>query len=138
MRHREPWSVEPDTSIRQALDMLEERDVGALLVLDGDRVAGIFSERDYARRVGLKDKFSNETPVKKVMSTDVVYVSPAESMEQCMALMTSKDIRHLPVIHDERLVGLVSIGDVVRAVIADKDIQIQQLENYVTSLLYGG
>jgi CBS domain-containing protein len=112
--------------------------VGALLVLDGDRVAGIFSERDYARRVGLKDKFSNETPVKKVMSTDVLYVSPAESMEQCMALMTSKDIRHLPVIHDERLVGLVSIGDVVRAVIADKDIQIQQLENYVTSLLYGG
>jgi CBS domain-containing protein len=138
MRHRDPWSVAPETSIHQALDMLVDRDVGALLVLEGDRVAGIFSERDYARRVGLEDKLSNETPVKKVMSTDVLYVSPAESIEQCMALMTSKDIRHLPVMDEDRLVGIVSIGDVVRAIIADKDIQIQQLENYVTSLLYGG
>lgn len=137
-RHRQPWSVQPETTIREALEMLMEKNVGALLVLDGTMVSGIFSERDYARRVGLGEKFTGETPVKEIMSTEVMYVSPAESIEQCMAFMTSKDIRHLPVLDGEQLVGLVSIGDVVRAVIADKDIQIQQLENYVTGLLYGG
>lgn len=137
LRHRQPWSVMSETTIHEALEVLMEKNVGALLVLDGDRVSGIFSERDYARRVGLEGKFTNDTPVKEVMSTEVMYVSPKESLEQCMAFMTSKDIRHLPVLDGERLVGLVSIGDVVRAVIADKDIQIQQLENYVTGLLYG-
>jgi CBS domain-containing protein len=138
LRHRQPWSVTPETTLLEALEMLVEKNVGALLVLDGNRVAGIFSERDYARRVGLEGQFSNDTSVKEVMSTEVMYVSPRESIEQCMAFMTSKDIRHLPVLDGDRLVGLVSIGDVVRTVIADKDIQIQQLENYVTGLLYGG
>ncbi|UCD39041.1 MAG: CBS domain-containing protein [Fidelibacterota bacterium] len=137
-KQREPLSITLDTSVYDALRVLADTNVGALLVLDGAKLVGIFSERDYARKIGLEGKFSNDTLVKDVMSSEVMFVRPEQTIEECMALMTSKDIRYLPVLEEEALVGLISIGDVVRAVIADKNIEIQQLENYVTGLLYGG
>lgn len=126
------WSVGPDTSVYDALSLMAEKNVGALVVLDGDRVVGIVSERDYARKVILKGKSSKELSVKEIMTTSVVCVRPQQTMEECMALMTDKHIRHLPVLEGDRLVGLISIGDVVKALIAEKEFIIGQLESYIT------
>ena len=106
---------------------------GAVLVVDGGRPVGIFSERDYARQVILKGKTSKDTPVSEVMSTQVVFVRPAQKLDECMALMTDKRVRHLPVFEDERVIGVVSIGDVVKAVISEKEFIIEQLATYITS-----
>lgn len=126
------WSVAPDTPVYEALELMAERNCGAVLVLAGDKLRGIMSERDYARKVILKGKASKDTPVKEIMSTDVVYVRPDQTIEECMALMTDKRIRHLPVMEDQKLVGLISIGDVVKAVISEQEFIIHQLENYIT------
>ena len=132
------WSVTPDTSVQAALKVLADKDVGVLLVLEGERVVGIFSERDYVRTIASQGAVAENTPVSEIMSPEVLYVTPRESIAECMALMTSNDTRHLPVLEGKQLVGLISIGDVVKNMISGKNIEIQQLENYITGLLHGG
>ena len=131
------WSISPESSVFDALQLMAEKDVGVLLVLQGDELVGIFSERDYARKVILKGKASKDITVKDIMSTKVLYVSPEQTLEECMALMTEKHLRHLPVYDDKKLVGLISIGDVIKSIISGQQIEISQLENYIKGLLYG-
>jgi CBS domain-containing protein len=126
------WSISPDANVYEALKLLAEKDVGALLVVDQDRIAGIISERDYARKVILKGKTSMETPVREIMTSRVFTVKPDQTIEDCMAMMTTNRIRHLPVVDGERLVGVISIGDVVKAIISQQEFVIEQLENYIT------
>lgn len=126
------WSVTPDTMVYEALKLLAEKDVGALLVLENGRLVGIISERDYARKVILKGKSSLDTPVREIMTGRVMCVRPDQSVEECMAMVTEKRIRHLPVVVDDEVVGVVSIGDLVKASIDEKDFLIKQLENYIT------
>ena len=126
------WSVSPDTSVYDALKLMAEKGIGALLVMDGGKITGIMSERDYARKITLLGKSSKDTPVKEIMSPEVVYVLPSQSAEMCMALMTEKRIRHLPVMDNDKLLGIVSIGDVVKAVIDGKEDTINELTNYIT------
>lgn len=133
----EKWAVQPETTVYDALSLMADKDIGALLVLDNDRLVGIFSERDYARKVILEGKSSKITPVKDIMSTKVYFVSPEQTIEECMALMTSKHIRHLPVMRDERVQGVISIGDVVKAIISDQEFTIDQLERYISGGGYG-
>ncbi len=128
----EVLSVTPETSVFEALKLMANKNVGSLLVLENDQMIGLFSERDYARKVILKGKSSRDTPVREIMSSRVVYVRPNQTVEECMALMTDKRVRHLPVIKDKQLVGLVSIGDVVKAIISEQEFLIHQLENYIT------
>ena len=131
IKGQETWSVSPDTPVYDALKLMAEKNVGALLVLDGDKLAGILSERDYARKVILKGKASKNTPAREIMSENVVCVTPKQSVAECMALMTDKHIRHLPVIEDDKLVGVISIGDVVKAIISEQKFVIEQLEPYI-------
>lgn len=126
------WSVTPDTMVYDALKLMAEREVGALLVLEGGKLVGIISERDYARKVILKGKSSLDTPVKEIMTPRVQFVRPEQTVEECMALMTDKRIRHLPVLVDDQVIGVLSIGDLVKAVISEKDFMLKQLENYIT------
>jgi CBS domain-containing protein len=127
------WSIEAGRTVYEALELMATKDVGALLVLDGGRPVGMFSERDYARQVILMGKASKETAVRDVMTTKVVYVQPQQNVEECMAIMTERRIRHLPVLEGGAVIGLVSIGDVVKAVISEKQFLIEQLEHYITS-----
>lgn len=126
------WSIRPEISVYEALEMMAERDIGALLVLEGEKLVGIFSERDYARKVILQGKSSRDTWVSEIMTSRVVFVRPEQTIEECMALMTEKHIRHLPVLDGERLVGVISIGDVVKAIITEQQFVIEQLEHYIT------
>lgn len=126
-------AVTPGSSVYDALQLMAEREVGAVLVLDDGRLAGILSERDYARKVVLLGKASRETPVRDIMTPRVVCVSLDHTVDQCMALMTDKRVRHLPVLVDDRVVGVVSIGDVVKATIAEQRYIIEQLEHYIMS-----
>ncbi len=126
------WSVAPDTPVYKALQLMAERNCGAVLVLHQEALVGILSERDYARKVILKGKSSKNTPVEEIMSQRVVCIQPDNTIDECMALMTDKRIRHLPVLKDEeRLVGLISIGDVVKEVISEQEFIINQLESYI-------
>ena len=122
------WSVSPDTMVFDALKLMAEKNLGAVLVMEGTKIVGIFSERDYARKVILKGKSSKETPVNEIMTGDVLYVRPNQPIEECMALMTGKRIRHLPVLEEDNLAGLISIGDVVKAIISEQEFTIKQLE----------
>lgn len=126
-------SVSAEASVYDALTLMAENDVGALVVLDGERLAGIFTERDYARKVILFGKASKETRVREIMSERVVCVRPTTTVDECMALMTDKRIRHLPVLDGGRIIGLVSIGDVVKETIAEQQFMIEQLEHYINS-----
>jgi CBS domain-containing protein len=126
------WSVTPEYTVFAALVLMAEKEIGALLVLDGESLVGIFSERDYARKVILRDKSSRDTSVSEVMSAPVIVVRPDQSIEECMSLMTEKRTRHLPVLDNGKLTGLISIGDVVKAVISDRETVIGQLESYIT------
>jgi CBS domain-containing protein len=126
------WSVAPDAMVIDALKLMAEKDVGALLVLGAGRLAGIISERDYARKVILKGKSSLQTPVREIMTHVVVTVRPGNTVEECMGLMTEKRIRHLPVVVEGQVVGVISIGDVVKASLDAKDFVIKQLGNYIT------
>jgi len=126
------WSVAPDTPVYKALELMSEKNCGAVLVLDQESLVGILSERDYARKVILKGKSSKNTPVEEIMSSRVVCIQPDNTIDECMALMTDKRIRHLPVLKgEETLVGLISIGDVVKEVISEQEFIIHQLESYI-------
>lgn len=126
-------AVAPDQSVLRALEIMAENDVGALLVLDGKRLAGVFSERDYARKVILQGKASKSTKVSEIMTGKVVYVTLNRTIEECMAIMTEKHFRHLPVLDDDHhVVGIVSIGDMIKETISQQKFIIDQLENYIT------
>lgn len=125
-------SIPSDATVYDALKLMAEKNVGALLVFEKERLVGILSERDYARKVILKGKTELNTPVKDIMTQRVMFVRPEQTVDECMALMTDKHVRHLPVLVDDRVVGIVSIGDLVKASIEEKDFMIKQLENYIT------
>jgi CBS domain-containing protein len=125
------YSVEPQAAVLDAIRLMAEHHVGALLVMRGAAIEGIVSERDYARKVILRGRSSADTPVRDIMSSPVLTVSLETSVEQCMQLMTDRHVRHLPVVDGGRVVGLVSIGDLVKAVIAEQQQQIEQLESYI-------
>jgi len=126
-------SISPQATVLDALKAMADYEIGALVVLDGDRLAGIFSERDYARKVILHGKASKDTSVHEIMTHKVVCVRPEQSVEECMALMTDKRIRHLPVLQDKKVIGVISIGDVVKEVISEQRLMIEQLEHYIHS-----
>jgi CBS domain-containing protein len=126
------WFASPETPIVDALRTMAQKNAGALLVMDHDAVVGIFSERDYARKVVLQGRSATEAKIKDIMTSDIISVTPEQSIDECMALMTEKHIRHLPVLENGKLAGLISIGDVVKAVIAEKEHLIKQLHNYIT------
>ncbi len=125
------WAVEPDTPLREALKLMSEKDIGALLVTENCKAVGIFSERDYARLVLSMAGLTMSTPVKELMTHPIFYVTPEETVEQCMALMTAKHFRHLPVMVGECLGGVISIGDIVKQLIQEKDGTIKDLEDYI-------
>ena len=128
---RDVWSVGPDTSVFDAISEMARRDVGALIVSKGGNPVGIFTERHYARNVFLKGRASPDTPVGEVMTSRIICVRPENTVEECMAVMTKERVRHLPVLSEERLVGIVSIGDLVKSVIADQKFAIEQLEQFI-------
>jgi CBS domain-containing protein len=128
----EVWSVEPDTKVFEALQLMADKNIGALLVTEGEKLVGIISERDYARKVILHKKSSTDVPVKEIMTSKVYCIAPDTSIQECMAVMTEQRIRHLPVLEeDEKLVGVISIGDVVKAIISEQEFMIEQLQNYI-------
>jgi len=126
-------SISPQATVLDALKAMADYEIGALVVLEGERLAGIFSERDYARKVILHGKASKDTPVHEIMTHKVVCVRPEQSVEECMALMTDKRIRHLPVLQDKKVIGVISIGDVVKELISEQRLMIEQLEHYIHS-----
>lgn len=126
------WSIGPDESVYEALQLLADKNVGALVVLEGDTVCGIMSERDYARKIILLERDSRNTQVREIMTAKVRTVTRTETVSECMTLMTELHIRHLPVVEDGRLIGLISVGDVVKAVMAEQAFLIEQLEQYIT------
>ena len=128
----EIWSVAPQATVFEALQIMAEKEIGALLVLDNEKLVGIFSERDYARKLILKDRSSKEATVGEMMTRNVLYVEPETTIDECMALMTEKRVRHLPVMENGQLVGIVTIGDVVKKYISDQEFMIQQLEKYIS------
>ncbi len=128
----EVWRVTPETSVFDALRLMAEKNVGALVVLEEGNLVGIFSERDYARKVILKGKSSKNTPVKEIMTGEVIDVAPDQSIDDCMALMTHKRVRHLPVLDGNQLVGVISIGDVVKTIISEQETLIEDLSDYIT------
>ncbi|HEX7972776.1 MAG TPA: CBS domain-containing protein [Anaerolineales bacterium] len=132
MKEPSVWTTRPDATVYDALQLMADKDVGALLVLENNRLVGIFSERDYARKVILQGKTSNETLVREIMTDRVVYVKPSQTTEECMAIMTEKHIRHLPVMEGDQVLGVISIGDVVKALLSKQEFVITQLEQYIT------
>ena len=132
VKGRMVWSVDPGSTVFDALSLMAAKEIGALVVLDEARVAGIISERDYARKVILHGRASPTTRVEEIMTSHVAYTHLDQSIEECMAIMTDKRIRHLPVLQDGKLIGIISIGDLVKAIIADQKFMIEQLERYIT------
>jgi len=129
---RQVWGISPHATILEALRLMAEKDVGALVVVEDDQIMGIISERDYARKIALRGKSSVNTPVKEIMTNKVYYVSPKATIQECLALITQQSIRHLPVLENGKLVGLISIGDVVKSIIDEQEITITQLSDYIT------
>ena len=135
--YNEVWTITPDAPVYEALKLMSDKNVGALPVVETGRLVGIISERDYARKVILKGKSSLDTPVSEIMTKEVISVHPKQSMEDCMVLMTRKRVRHLPILVDDRLMGLISIGDVLKEIISDQKSFIQSLQNYIEGTGYG-
>ncbi|MBS0515930.1 MAG: CBS domain-containing protein [Proteobacteria bacterium] len=129
---REIYSIGPDQPVLAAIQMMADKFVGALLVVRGDDLLGIVSERDYARKVILKGRSSSDTPVRDIMTADLITVSPHETVHRCMRLVTDKHIRHLPVVENGKVIGMLSIGDLVKAVIDDQAEQLEQLQRYIS------
>ena len=132
VKGRDVWSIGPDASVFDALKLMAERDVGALVVLDGGNLVGIISERDYARKIVLLGRTSPTTQVKEIMTSHVACVDPEKNVDECMAMVTEKRIRHLPVLENGKLIGLISIGDLVKSIITEQQFIIEQLERYIT------
>jgi CBS domain-containing protein len=130
-KSRAIFSVTPDAPVLDAIRAMAEHGVGALLVMQGDKLEGIVSERDYARKVILKGRSSSDTPVQQIMTAEVITVEPGQTTQQCMQIMTDRRVRHLPVVEGGRVLGMLSIGDLVRAVLAEQAQTIEQLENYI-------
>jgi len=131
-RDRTVYTITPQASVLEAVQRMAERGVGALLVMQGEKIVGIVTERDYARKMILKGRSSNETPVCDIMTSPVMYVRPRQTNEECMKLMTENRLRHLPVMDGEKLIGLISIGDLVKDIISEQQFIIEQLEHYIT------
>ena len=131
-RNGPPHSIEPHHTVREALELMAQHNIGALLVIAGPRLVGVFSERDYARKVALLGRSSSHTQVSQVMSGKVISVSPKQTIEECMELMTHHHIRHLPVLREDQILGLISIGDVVREMLAAQKFMIDQLQSYIS------
>lgn len=129
---REIISIAQDASVFDAIKLMADRSIGSLLVMEGDALKGIVTERDYARKVIIKGRSSNTTPVADIMTTDLVTASPDQTVNHCMTLMSEKRIRHLPVIVDDKVAGIISIGDLVQAIISDQQEEIEQLEQYIS------
>src|SRR5262245_30842733 len=125
------WSVKPTSTVVEALGVMAEHDIGAVLVLDGDKLVGVFSERDYARKVVLAGRSSKESQVSEIMTSQVMCVTPERSVDERMAIMTNKRLRHLPVLDHKHVVGIVSIGDLVKATIDEQQFTITQLQSYI-------
>jgi CBS domain-containing protein len=130
-KNSDVFSVAPDATVREAVEMMDAKNVGALLVMDKERLVGIISERDYTRKVMLRGKRSRETKVAEIMSSNVTVTHPREPVETCLRLMTDKHIRHLPVVDGDKVVGVISIGDLVKHVISCQEAAIAHLENYI-------
>ena len=130
------WSMGPNATVYDALKLMAEKNIGAVLVMEADHLIGILSERDYARKVILLGRSSKDTSVREIMTPRVVYVRPDQKTEECMALMTDKRVRHLPVLEDDQVIGVISIGDVVKAIISQQEFIIEQLEHYITGTPY--
>lgn len=128
------YSIAPTASVYDALKLMADKSVGALLVMEGERVVGILSERDYARKIVLLSRSSKDTPVSEIMTSAVMYVRPNHSSDECMALMTENRLRHLPVMDDGKLLGVISIGDLVKNIISEQRFVIEQLEHYITGV----
>ena len=126
------WSIAPDASVYDAIHLMTDKKVGALTVIEDSKLVGMISETDYTRNVILKGRSSQNTSVKEIMTTQVLYVQPEQDIEDCMALMTEKRTRHLPVLNEGKLIGLISIGDVVKSIIDEQQFTIEQLEHYIT------
>jgi CBS domain-containing protein len=126
------WTIAPRATVYEALELMAEKNIGSLVVVERGDVAGVFTERDYARKVILKGRSSKTTNVAELMTTDVLYVSPEDTIENCMALMTDKRLRHLPVMENGKLAGVVSIGDIVKVIISEREFTIRELERYIT------
>ncbi|MBN2319117.1 MAG: CBS domain-containing protein [Acidobacteria bacterium] len=124
------WSITPDASVFEAIELMAQKEVGALLVLEAEKPIGIISERDYTRKVILKGKSSRKTMIKAIMTSPVIFTDAGQDVKGCMELMTSKNIRHLPVLENNRLVGIVSLGDLVKAIISEQESKIRGLESY--------
>ncbi|HEU4342934.1 MAG TPA: CBS domain-containing protein [Candidatus Binatia bacterium] len=133
VKGRSVWSIEPNASVYDAMKLMADKQVGALLVMEASRLVGIISERDYARKVILQGRSSRTTQVHEIMTARVAYAEPEQNIEECMALMTEKRIRHLPVIEAGQVAGVISIGDLVKSIIAEQKFIIEQLERYITS-----
>ncbi len=129
---RQVWAISPEATVYQALEIMANKDIGAVLVMDGDQLLGIFSERDYARRCILRNRRSKETQVKDLMTPNVVTIAPSATINDAMELMSRYHIRHLPVTEGGRVIGVISIGDVVKAVIENQEHMISHLESYIT------
>lgn len=128
------WTISEDSTVLEALKLMAEKQLGSLVVMNADRAVGIFSERDYARRVELAGKKSDITRVGEVMTKDLITVSPDQSVRECMEIMTEKHVRHLPVFEGDQLIGLVSIGDIVKDMIGELEFMVDQLQNYILGL----
>lgn len=133
IKGRDIWSIEPGALVYDAMKLMADKGIGALLVMEGQRLVGIISERDYARKVILQGRSSRSTNVEEIMTSRVVYTEPDRNIEECMALMTEKRIRHLPVVEGGQVCGVISIGDLVKAIIAEQKFIIEQLERYISS-----
>ena len=129
--HRLIYAIRPDATVREALELMAQKNIGALLVMDGPALAGIFSERDYARKVVLQGRSSNDALVQDIMTAQVITVQAAQNIDECMQIMTDKHVRHLPILEGERVIGLISIGDVVREMMAHQKTIIEQLHSYI-------
>jgi CBS domain-containing protein len=129
--HRFVYSIRPDATVREALELMAQKNIGALLVMDGQQLAGIFSERDYARKVVLQGRSSSDALVQDIMTAQVITVQAAQNIDECMQIMTDRHVRHLPIVEGQRVIGLISIGDVVREMMAHQKTIIEQLHSYI-------